>query len=341
MKQPFIGNHLFIDNSMLEYITTCPRSAYYNIYKQRELADARAALRFGDYAAHKPLAYRYLNEALGQPWSEEEQIKLMEKLFMDNPLSSEGYRNFNNAAKLIYVYNRNATTREPFKIVRHPKTNYPLVEKSFAILLKDRVRGYTISYCGRIDLVIELQTGVYVVDHKTTSMLGPAFWDSIAVDPQPRGYCWSLLQSTGIEPTGYMINALGVRESVDNAMVHAVTGELVMPSKSKARPIELERQRFYTKEPPAQLDEWYQNLLSQIDMFLYYSRDKDLTPLTARSFPMHRHNHCVGKYGQCQYYNVCSLPESQREMALESNAFRALEWSPLEQTLNQQKEQNA
>jgi hypothetical protein len=295
------------------------------------LADSRAALRFGDYAAHKPLAYRYLHEAQGLPWTEDSQIALMEDLFTSNPCQTEGYRNFANAVKVICAYNRDKTANQPYRIKRHPQTLVPMVEMAFACLLKDKIRGFSISYCGRIDLVVEETNGLFVVDHKTTSMLGPQFWDSIAVDAQPRGYCWALKECIGEEPIGYIINAIGVRESVDSVLFDRASGEMLLPPKSKAKPIEFARQRFYTKTPQGQLDEWYRNLLSQIDVFLYYyTKSYGLRVQASDDFPTHR-RHCIQKYGKCQFYDVCSLPEPQRETALTSNAFRDVEWSPLEQ----------
>jgi hypothetical protein len=78
------------------------------------------------------------------------------------------------------------------------------------------------------------------------------------------------------------------------------------------------REPFYIDQ--AELDEWERNTIVIIEeMLWHYSRGY---------FPQKR-KWCVGKYGRCQFYDVCSLPAQQRPLMLQSNMFIEDTWTPL------------
>jgi hypothetical protein len=318
-NESFRDGCFFVDNSKIELITTCPWAAYAAIILRRRPAEESAALRFGGFI-HKAVEYRNICIALGKPFVEDEQLKLLSKLFTENPLENEGWRNFDSAVKAIRGYNAfYPPEQEDFKIAKNAKGE-PFVEQPFAVDTGETIRGWRIIYTGRIDVKIERADGsTYDWDIKTSSVLGDTTWADWAVSEQFKGYCWADWKCTGQEPTGYYIDAIGARESIANAVFNPVTGEVQPLGKSKAVPLELVRQPFFTKVPEGQLQEWYENMLLQVDVFLYY--------MESNTFPRH-HKHCVGKYGKCQFYNVCSLPE-KREEALQGTAFKDNTWSPL------------
>ena len=320
---PLVEGCLFLDNSKIELITTCPTAAYYYICCKRELASERSALRFGTFI-HAALAYRYKNQPT---WSESAQLALLSDLFTASPLESEGWRNLDSASKLLRAFNalHPASSDVMLWPKGHKLAGEPMIEVPFAAYI-GTVRGIKIIYMGRIDRVLQGEDGIFVDDWKTTSKAGDLFWQDQAMSEQHRGYCWALRACLGTEPTGYSVSMLCCRESIVNSIFNDLTGTLINTSeKSKAKPVEFGRQRVFTKEPPGQLDEWRENLLLQIDTFLYQAE--------RGTFAKH-HKHCIGKYGPCQYYHVDELPLKSRATALASSAFMDVTWSPLNKTPN-------
>lgn len=316
---PLVDGCLLIDNSSIEHITTCPTAAAYLLCHRRVATGSAVAPRYGTMI-HHAMSYRYRNQ---DTWTEDEQIALMAREFAADPCETEGWRNLNSASLLIRSYNR-AHPFERFKLAQLPNGEL-CVERSFAAYIGE-VRGIKIVYTGRIDLAYHLDDGLFVHDWKTSSMYGSNFWLDYAMSEQQRGYAWALRECFGIEPTGFIVAALVTRESVAEAVWDDLLGKAVRPTKtgkeSKAVPIEFGRQRFFTAEPPGQLDEWRDNLLQQLDNFLYQSEKG--------TYAKH-HKHCVGKYGPCPYYHVDELPERSRMTALMSGAFTENKWSPLNQ----------
>jgi hypothetical protein len=322
---PLIDGCWFVDNSTKDIFTTCPTAGDYYVRHRRVLASEGTALRYGGII-HEALAMRNRIQAARppSPWSAEDeqaQLKHLVDQFSARPCETESWRNVDSAIKLLRAYN--AQTRLDSYTFATDKANFAVIEMPFAAYIGD-VRGVKIIYCGKIDRTVVLQDGIFVWDYKTSSMLGDTFWQDLAMSEQMRGYCWALRETLGIEPTGYIIDVLVTRESIVNAVFDDATGTIINVrnslKESKAKPVEFARQRFFTKEPPGQLDEWRENFLAQCDMFLYFNEKGQ--------FPRY-HKHCVGKYGCCPYYRVCELPARSRQSALDSGAFEDVKWSPL------------
>lgn len=286
---------LMLDNSAVETFTICPRKALYSIMGQRRSARPQAELRFGGHL-HAALAYRYRCEALGLPWSEGTQMRILDRRFCSTPCEDEEWRNLGTAQKVISKYNLH-WSHDPVDILRH--NGRPIVEMPFAVFA-GRINGWDIYYIGKIDLGHRTD-GIIVRDHKTTSMLGNSFWRDAAVSPQTRGYLWALRTILGEEPLGYEINVLATRA----------------PSKT-GTPIEFARRTYYTR---GQLDEWHSHFLAKAEYFLWL--------LAKGQWPKHEAMHCVHKYGTCEFYQVCELPASQREAMLASTEYTNNTWTPL------------
>ena len=316
---------LLVDNGFIEQITTCPTKADYSFIQGRRSAEESAALRFGKHI-HTALAYRNRMEFYGAKWKEETQVRLLERVFTSAQMELEGYRNFDSAVKVIRGYNRAPIfNRDDFKIAAHPKTGHPLVEQPFAIDTGRTIQGLRLIYIGRIDRTVRFNEGLFVRDYKTTSMLGDLTWSEAQMSEQLRGYCWAIRETIGEEPIGYCYDVLAIRDSIANAVWDEVLERIIPPptksgAPSKAVPLTFESQRFFTKEPAGQLDEWFENMIRQVETFMW---------LYCRGILPRHHYHCRHKYGLCEFFNVCSLPERSRAAAITSNAFKDNEWSPL------------
>jgi len=314
-----------VDNGLIERMTTCPWKTYASVILGRKPSGESTALRFGRHI-HSALAYRNRMDFYKAAWKEETQVKLLEHLFAKTPMEFEGHRNLDSAVKVIKGYNADPMmSNNTHSIMAHPKNGFPLVEQPFAIDTHRVISGHRIIYIGRIDRVMQLPEGAFVRDYKTTSMLGDTTWSEAQMSEQLKGYCWAYRETFGVEPIGYCYDVLAIRESIQNAVWDDVLGKIVAaPTKSgapgKAVPLTFESQRFFTKEPPGQLDEWFENMLQEVETFLWHV-DRKIYPRF--------HKHCRHQYGLCEFFNVCSLPERSRETALNSAAFTTNEWSPL------------
>lgn len=313
---------LFIDNSSIENLTTCPRAFEYSWLRRKRGAGDRPALNFGSgihaalEARYKSDAYDYINGA-----TEQKMFDALTKHFTENPQPEDEYRTLDLATKLVTKYNQKYLT-EGFEVAVL-EDGRRCVEMPFAVPLTDsggnNIRfiysplhgedsglptGIYIMYTGKIDLVIREHNQLYTFDHKTAFMFGNGFWQEQQMSGQHVGYNWAVDQVLKVNTQGYRINAIRTRK----------------PAKSNPDPTDedFERNTYYVTSERKQ--EWKTNLIAVIEEFLWnYSRGY---------MPM-RTKWCVGKYGACQFFDACSLPQEQRLMTLESGLYVDDEWSPL------------
>jgi hypothetical protein len=271
--------------------------AYAKVLRRRTPKGRSAALRFGGHV-HAALAYKYRVMANGKEATDDTINRILSCRFERDPLEDEDWRNVNMAQALLFEYN--LKYQETLDIPR--LKGFPWVEKPFA-LWAGNIGKRKIIYMGRIDLVMRQGPHTYILDHKTSSILGDTYWKDAGVSEQQRGYCWAYREVSGEEPIGYKINVLAARK----------------PTKT-GKAIEFQRSTTFTREPAGQLDIWHANMLQQVETFLWHV-DRNV-------FPRH-HKHCVHKYGTCSFYSVCELAPTLQETALMSSEFEENTWSPL------------
>ncbi len=325
---PLINGALHIDNSFLELLQTCPRALEYKQLRKREIVATRVGMNFGT-ALHLALDWRYRTYGADlQQHSivqcEQEQSTILEQYFSANPCPEDDHRGMNWAMDLVKRYNVRYQV-EQFNLLRDDKG--PIVEVPFAVrfglyLLSGKLIPANqvvdkdlelphiwIFYTGKIDLPISWDGSLFIMDHKTTSVLGQSFWDDLRISPQQLGYCWAYKQLTGQQPIGFVVNAIRTN---------------LPPLKPIKQTIaqwwedSLSRMKEYITT--THLDEWHRNTFALVEEFLWHH---------SRSFMPQKKKWCVGKYGKCAYYEVCYAPEHQRDELLKSEAFTDYDWSPL------------
>lgn len=299
-------NALFVDNSALESFTTCPRKWEMQYGLKRVTAAPAPALQFGS-AVHAALAWRYTHDPHMTNFEGTQDAMFLElgKGLSDRHPLMDDYRNFDYGTRLLRAYNE-VYGREPFRILS--LKDKPIVEMPFALPLGAITRpdgsDLWIVYTGKIDLGIEENDGIWVMDHKTSSIVGDSFYAEMAMSPQQEGYNWAFWTVFGVLPVGFIINMIATRKE-------SRTG----------KGIEFNRQRVYISQE--RLEEWQANTLGIVDELVWM--------LNRRHITMHKKN-CISKYGRCAYYDVCSLPFNQRGIMLSSNLFQPNTWSPLNAT---------
>jgi len=169
----------------------------------------------------------------------------------------------------------------------------------------------SIEWTGIVDMIASLSGEHWLVDHKTTSILSGDFFDGFEIAMQPVGYVAAARAAfPDLDIQGFMVNVLACRKPVS-----AVTAS---GKKSTAKAFEPHR-RFYRYDTWKET-EFRTDALALIEEFI--------ANLTSNYFPR-KTQWCIGKYGKCAFFEVCSLPPEQRMMMLESGTYQENTWKPV------------
>jgi hypothetical protein len=318
------GDTLLIDNSSLEHFTTCPRQAHYSIVRRLKPTGERVPLIFGGII-HKILEARYRAcTTLHAQTQEVTNVMLAtaQREFDKWTPPEDDFRTFSCAVELIRRY-EDAYPFEQFEVVRGLDGS-PMIEVPFAIPLGEiainsdftyldlstnqvitrHVKTIKLVWMGRIDLVYlsENGGGLYVMDHKTTSVMGPSYFSAFTIAHQMYGYAWAVEQLCGKQVSAVVINALGVRKPTRTGNAFEFKREVIPVQRGL-------------------LDEWKRDCIYIVADFVEMCRRGYMPKHTAW---------CVGKFGECPFRKVCTLESTeQREVMLTSGEFVANDWSPL------------
>src|SRR6266404_5955383 len=308
---PFHDGAMWLDNSTLSSWMECPRLYQYTWLEQREALWNKTAMNYGK-AIH--LAIAALTMSCGTTYTKANPDvlnKLLETHFERYPQPPDDHRQLGLAKETIARYIRTYEV-EPWSIME--ANGFPLIERLLWTNIGN-INGIPLNYYGVIDLVVKKPDGtIWIVDHKTTSMLGKTLDYDMAITGQMRGYAWLFEQCFHIQPTGYIVDAIRSLAPGPTALKTSATLEAWWSEQFRRLP-------FYLNEE--QIEEWYQTVNSHIANMLWHHE---------RSWPMNTKS-CVNKYGCCSMYQVCTLPKEQRLVALQSNLFTINDWT--ERTLGE------
>lgn len=312
---------LRIDNSMLEVFQTCPRSALYYAVRRRQ-APASPALAFGG-AIHEGLALFY-RQGFNKATLVEAQAAVNNFLAL-NPIPPEQWRTPELAVEVITDYYNHYGTIDPLRPIILPDGS-PCVENKFSLALgimpinaevpfptstitdaqydspTTRINNIHILWTGRMDLGCTGVTSLpCVCDHKTSSIGGKTFFEDFRLSQQTIGYCWALSQIIAQPVNTFILNAIIQRK----------------PSRTgKNRTLE----RMTYRYDHDQIREWQCDVMCWVGLFV--------DSLCTSYFPKNT-KWCMGKYGRCQYHDVCTLTGQERDIMLNSQVFENVSWSPL------------
>lgn len=164
---------------------------------------------------------------------------------------------------------------------------------------------------GRIDKVVDWNGAVWGVDHKTTSQLGPQFFNFSEPNLQFMGYSYALI-AKGYDVKGFVVDAILVAKGLIPQT--SSLGKPIPPSTSLTP---LARYDIYHK--PEHIAEW-------LDSVQKIQADIKQCEETNTWYP--NFTSCVGKYGDCQFRKVCKEEEKYRQKILEMD-YTIEFWNPL------------
>lgn len=323
---------LEIDNSSLEYFNTCARSAEYQLVLRHGFAGS-SATRYGG-AIHNFLERRYKGTSF------QENVSLMSLEFSSfPPMDVEEWRTLDHAITAMEQYDAFYKNDTRFYPEALPPDGKRLVEIPFRLPLTVIEVDATINYpknllvegsehdgpfkVGRIHVywtgkMDALGWGAAanedtnfpaVLDHKTTSMVGPTFFKDFELSQQVIGYVWAARRLPSVDPK-FSERFLHTRDFYLDTIVGR------KPTRTGVQNEFILQRYTYTDE---RIEEWHENVQHLIADFLSH--------LLRGFFPMQT-KQCVGKYGVCPFHDVCVLPKDMRLTHLRA-AFPRVTWSPL------------
>lgn len=337
------GSLLFrVDWSSIESLLGCNRSAEYKLVHSRQ-GGSRSALTFGA-AIHAGLEVWYRNkQTIGIDTTREDLLSrcysAIESTFAESPPSLfPDYRTSDYAIQSFHSYITHYQNEVMTPYIHEGK---PMVEFSFAYPLgqvelptsmfaswgfgtltneesQERTAATTqthipvhIEWTGIVDMLAEVNGHLYVVDHKTTSILSQDFFDGFEIAMQPTGY-FSAIQAAfpDLPIRGFMVNVLACRKPV------AAVTKSGRPTTSK--PFEPHRRQY--DYHPWHVAEFKQDALALVEELF--------ANITNKFFPR-KTQWCVGKYGKCPFFDVCSLPPESRLEMLMSDNYVYNTWKPV------------
>lgn len=260
------------DNTMMSTYAKCAR-----LYKVTHVDGMRtvgksAALRFG-ILVHAGLKKWY------DTWNEEETLEYVFEQEYSDP--AEDHRTKGRAIVTLAEY------FEHWKEDRGWFENSDVLLTETGVRVEDPEDGFR--WGGRIDLVFRWKGGLWVMDHKTTSMGGPRWWDQWELTNQMGGYVYAASLLHGQPIQGVVVNRITV-------------------TKKKQSP-ELQFERRPYLWPAWKVNEWKEQAIRRYHQ-IARSRAEDLWPPNWDA--------CIGRYGKCPMHSICTLPPGSRARAIRS-----------------------
>lgn len=315
---------LEIDNSSFESFQTCDRLSFYKLILGRTPL-RRYALTYGGII-HKFLEHFYSAKLAQTSFDLEAALVECEALFTEDPPPDGEWRTYDKFDRMMRKYVHKYTNEDTFEVLSVEKPfavpiaefpinqylPYPrtlLVKEAVAEVETEKrffVRRIYVSWTGVIDLRVLENGQKWVVDHKTTSIEGPQFWQQFELSQQLIGYTWAAEKIDNDTYHGAIVNAIYDRPDTKSG-------------KGRAEENPLLRRHIYYKRHL--IDQWQENTRQLLEDFIH--------DLTTQRFPM-KTTWCVGKYGVCPFNIVCTLPEELRPGMLATDQFTTNVWNPLD-----------
>lgn len=168
------------------------------------------------------------------------------------------------------------------------------IEFSFAepLPIAHPISGDPILYTGRADMIANFAGGVYVVDEKTASSLGPSWARQWEMRSQFTGYSWAC-QQAGLDPAGTIIRGVSILKT------------------------KYDTQQAITYRSPHEIERWQEQTC------------RDLTRMIAMwkegRFDFNLDHSCA-EYGGCSFQQICKSPSPETWLPM---YFQRRVWDPL------------
>jgi hypothetical protein len=302
---PYYKGRYWLDNSIRTSWLECSRNFSYEWIETKVSSFSKVAQNYGK-GIH--LALAALSTKCGNDYSTAnltELDKVLDDHFDANPQPPDDHRQSSLAKETIHRYVK-LYERESWTI--RLANDRPFIERLLHAPFSE-YNGIPIHFFGVVDLsVLASDRSDWVVDRKTTSMLGKNFDHDMQATGQMPGYCWLFKQCFDKLPQGYIVDAIRSLAPSEKAKADQKQLDKWWLEQFRRLPFFIDQDR---------VDEWELNTHRIVKRIITDFED-DVYPMNDKS--------CVGKYGRCQFFDICTLPVPQRLVALQSNNFIDNDW---------------
>lgn len=181
------------------------------------------------------------------------------------------------------------------------------VEKRICSVENTDIGDVDVYWTGRVDAVVKYKGKLWILDHKTSSMLGDKFLDDKMRSNQFIGY-W------------YTLNEI-VKKEYGESLAGVLLNVICTGRKDLA---------FETYELPFsqwQIDEWLEETQFKLKGIVKLLLDL----YNGNHWAMIERELCVTKYGKCPFFDACNTVDKARDSIL-TTSYDKHDWSPHEGT---------
>lgn len=281
------GRQLVWDASSLSTFRRCPRLYKYGILDKYELDRPRGAATSWGTCWHEGIEAYETEIVMGLPPIEavKEGMVAAARKWEEMGAEPSSNRNLDTLLRAIVWYYLQYKD-EVLKTVLLPN-GYPALEARF----ERAIPNSTYRFSGRLDRIVEIDGGMYPMDHKTTTQtVNSYYFNQYNPDIQMQAYVWGLRALYGNQVRGVLVNACQTAVHFSRYMRHLIT---------------------FTE---TQMEEFEYELNLSVDA-ANAMRDNNYYP---------RNEASCGMYGGCQFRRVCSVSPEYRADVLEEE-FRIRE----------------
>lgn len=290
-----------IDNFALTMHQTCPAKFDLRINQEWTVRRRSGALGFGA-ALHEGLCTWYKTGELSKSL-----VAIAEAWPQEHPI--DDYRTREKCIQTMMDYVKTYPT-ESFKVIGYG-TDDAMVEKTFSLETGLYLSCWEcgpdyewdgdgapvcpncgapvepIEYGGIFDTLVEFGGRIFILEHKSTSVLGPTYFHQFKPNNQVTGYVWGASKLSGRPVGGAIINAIGIYKSSSTKF-----------------------ERSITTRSPADIEEWLRNVKAVCEEIQQHRR--------TGFWPM-RTSACT-LYGICEFHSVHTLSHpTEREARLQTD----------------------
>lgn len=287
--------HTF-DSTMLAAFRSCPQKFFRSYVEHwKPKSESVHLVAGGAFAKGIEVARKaFFEQSLPREEAEGHGLTALMAAYGDFECPADSAKSLERTAgALEFYFDRYPLGADGMIPVRFPDGRFA-IEFSFAEPLEVRhpVSGDPILYTGRCDEIAEFAGGVYCVDEKTASSLGPSWEKQWAMRAQFTGYQWAG-QRAGLNIQGTIIRGISILKT------------------------KYDTQQAITYRSPYEIDRWLAQTQRDI---------RRAIQMWGEGYWDYALDHACAEYGGCNMTNICksSTPEDWLPVYFERRV-----WDPL------------
>lgn len=274
-----MNNERTFDFTALDTFQACPSKYKKRMLQHLSPKTVAPALEFGK-AIHMGLEQYYL--ALRKEFPRIQAIGNALSTFKENYTREDDPKRTQLIGEQMLQDYTEVYQKEPFKVID--------VEVGFAVPLG----GFT--FTGRLDALVEWDGQLYVMEHKTTSMLGTTYFKQFEMSMQIDGYIYAAEQLTGRRCLGVLVNAMQPRTKTKKLEDH------------------------FARDPIGRTQFEREEFVREVPLLI-----KDILKSEESGEFVRSKRSCFSYNYQCPYWDLCKYGEDEKMITRDFNVEK---WEP-------------